>query len=288
MNFNIKSPIKWAGGKLKIIPYIQDIIKDIKYERYIDLFSGSLAIPLDLQIKTCIINDINFILINLYENIKDNLKDLLKLLKELNHDKYNCKDEFQKIKDEFNVLKFNDKCTNKEKVRLAGIFIYLNKRSFNGLYRENKSGIYNVPYRENKSNIYDKELLKNISKYFNDNNITFLNKSFEEYKISFFKKDDLVYLDPPYYPSNKSKFTNYSKDGFNVEHQKKLAVLCEKLNKKGVKFIMSNSPCDEIQELYKDFNMKKFYIGRQMRSAQGKSDVFNSKNEPNELLIWNF
>lgn len=288
MDLHLKSPIKWAGGKLKIVPYIQDIIKDIKYTRYIDLFSGSLAIPLDLQIKNCILNDINFILINLYQNIKSNLKDLLLLLKELNLDKYNCKEEFQKIKDEFNVLKFNDKFTDKEKIRLAGIFVYLNKRSFNGLYRENKSGIYNVPYRKNKSNIYDEELLKNISKYLNDNNITFLNKSFEEYKLSFFKKGDLVYLDPPYYPSNKSKFTSYSKDGFSIEQQTQLAILCYKLHKKGIKFIMSNSPCLEVQELYKDFNMKKFYIARQMRSAKGKSNVFESKNEPNEILIWNF
>ena len=284
----MKSPIKWAGGKLKIVPFIEDIVKNIKYKRYIDLFAGSLAIPLDLQIKNCVLNDINFILINLYEIIKDNLKDLLKLLKDFNNKKYNCKDEFQKIKDEFNILKFNETFTNKEKIRLAGIFIYLNKRSFNGLYRENKSGIYNVPYRENKSNIYDEELLNNISKYFNDNNITFSNKSFEEYKLSFFKKGDLVYLDPPYYPSNKSKFNSYSKDGFSIEQQNKLAVLCHKLNKKGIKFIMSNSPCEQVQELYKDFNMKKFYIGRQMRSAQGKSNVFESKNEPNEILIWNF
>jgi DNA adenine methylase len=285
----MKSPIKWAGGKSKIIPEIQEIIKSkkIKYERYIDLFSGSLAIPLDMQIKNGILNDINPYLINLYQIIKSNLEDLLKILNELNLDKYNNKTEFQKIKDEFNKLKFEKNLTTEKKVRLASIFIYLNKRSFNGLYRENKSGIYNVPYRNNKSNIFDEENLKEISNYFNKNNITFENKTFEKFDISFFKKGDLVYLDPPYYPSKKSKFSSYSKDGFSIEQQELLAKLCVELDKKGIIFIMSNSPCPEIKQLYQKFNTKEFYLGRQMRNAEGKSQVFDNTHETNEILIYN-
>lgn len=284
----MKSPIKWAGGKSKLIPHIKELIKDLKIKRYVDLFSGSLAIPLEINFKKYVLNDINFIVINLYKIIKSNINELIILLEDLNKKENNNKIKFQEIKDEFNILKFKKNLKIKDKIRLAGIFIYLNKRSFNGLYRENKKGIYNVPYRENKSNIFDKELFINLSKYFNNNNIIFTNYSFEDFDISCFKKNDLVYLDPPYYPSKKSKFTSYSKEGFTIKQQEKIAELCNELNNKNIKFILSNSPCSEIENLYKKYNQKKIYIGRQMRSSQGKSDVYQSKNEPNEILIWNF
>lgn len=225
--------------------------------------------------------------INLYEIIKNEKVKLLKALTILNQEEFNSKEKFQEIKDEFNILKFKKKLSKKEKLRLASIFVFLNKRSFNGLYRENKSGIYNVPYRKNKTSIFDEENIRELSLYFNKNNITFMNKSFEKFNIDFFEKGDLVYLDPPYYPSQKSQFSAYTKDGFSIEQQEKLAKLCDKLNKKGIKFIVSNSPCLEVENLYKEFNQIKFYIGRQMRSAEGKSDVFNKTHEPNEILIHN-
>ena len=113
-------------------------------------------------------------------------------------------------------------------------------------------------------------------------------KSYRKFKVKKFKEGDLVYIDPPYYPCNKSSFTAYWKTPFLIEEQIKLAKYCKKLDKNNIKFIVSNAPCQEIKELYKDFNMKTFYIGRQMRSAEGKSDVFEKKNEDNEILIWNF
>lgn len=283
----MKSPIKWPGGKSKLVPQINEIIKNYKFKRYIDLFAGSLAIPLNLKLNNAILNDFNKIVINLYEIIKNDKIKLLKALTILNQEDFNSKEKFQEIKDEFNILKFKEKLTKTDKVRLASIFIYLNKRSFNGLYRENKSGIYNVPYRKNKTVIFDEDNIREISLYFKKNNIVFMNKSFEDFNIDFFEKGDLVYLDPPYYPSKKSQFSAYTKDGFSIEQQEKLAELCYKLDKKGIKFIVSNSPCLEIEKLYKKFNQVKFYIGRQMRSAEGKSDVFNKTNEPNEILIHN-
>ena len=284
----LKPIVKWAGGKVKLYQHFKKLYYKSNCVRYIDLFSGSLSLPLLINPTTMIFNDINIWLINLYKVVKRDLSELKLELKKLNNNKFNNVVSYNKIRDKYNLRKNKENLTKKEKIEMAAIFLYLNKRSFNGLYRENKDGKYNVPYREYNTSIYNEEDLNNLSKYFNNNNIKFKSKSYQDYKIKKFKKGDLVYIDPPYYPCNKSSFTSYWKEPFLVEQQNNLAKFCKKLNKKGVKFIISNAPCNEIENLYKDFQMKKFYIGRQMRSAEGKSDVFDKKEESNEILIWNF
>lgn len=284
----LKPIIKWAGGKNKILEHFKILYDSAQHKRYFDLFSGSLSLPLILKPKKSTFNDINIWLINLYQIVKDQLPKLLKELKKLDDDKYNCQEEFNKIRYRYNLIKQKEELTEKEKIEMASIFIYLNKRSFNGLYRENQDGKYNVPYRKYNTSIYNTNELTELSQYFNNNKIKFKSKSYRKFKVKKFKEGDLVYIDPPYYPCNKSSFTSYWKTPFLIEEQIKLAKYCKKLDKNNIKFIVSNAPCQEIKELYKDFNMKTFYIGRQMRSAEGKSDVFEKKNEDNEILIWNF
>ena len=284
----VKPVIKWAGGKNKIIEDFRLLYNSANHKRYFDLFCGSLSLPLLLRAKKATFNDINTWLINTYQVIKDDITLLKKELKKLNQDKYNCQEEFYKIREKYNLLKIKENNTESEKIEMAAIFIYLNKRSFNGLYRENHDGKYNVPYREYKTTIYHENELDNLSKFFNKNKIKFKSKSYNKFKLNKFKEGDLVYIDPPYYPCKKSNFTAYWKTPFLVEEQKILAEYCKELDKKGIKFIVSNAPCQEVKDLYQDFNMKTFYIGRQMRSAEGKSDVFEKKNEDNEILIWNF
>ena len=285
---DLKPILKWAGGKNKIIVHFEKLYNSSGHKRYVDLFCGSLSLPLLLKPKNAIFNDINNCLINVYEIVRDNLDDLKKELSKLSIINFNNKEKFNTIRDEYNFLKFKKNKTNKEKIRLASIFIYLNKRSFNGLYRENQDGKYNVPYRQYKTEIYNSMELDNLSKYFQSNKIKFKSKSYNKFDINKFKKGDLVYIDPPYYPCDKSSFTSYWKKPFLVDEQIKLSKFCKELDNKKIKFIVSNSPCQEIKELYKDYNMKTFYIGRQMRSGEGKSDVFSKKNEDNEILIWNF
>lgn len=284
----LKPIVKWAGGKVKIYQHFVTLYNKSNCSRYIDLFCGSLSLPLLIEPNKTIFNDINIWLINFYKVIKNNLSSLKLELNKLNKDKFNNNIEYNKIRDKYNLMKNKVNLSKKEKIKMAAIFLYLNKRSFNGLYRENKDGKYNVPYREYNTSIYNEEDLNNLSKYFNDNKVKFKSKNYQDYKIKKFKKGDLVYIDPPYYPCNKSSFTSYWKEPFLVEQQNKLAKFCKKLDKKGIKFIISNAPCKEIENLYRDFQMKKFYIGRQMRSAEGKSNVFEKKEEANEILIWNF
>lgn len=287
-NSELKPVIKWAGGKSKIISQFSKLYSLVNCDRYFDLFCGSLSLPLELKPKKAVFNDINIWLINLYKNIKDNLPTLKKKLKKLNEKKYNCAEEFDIIRNKYNSQKEKEELSEDELTEMAAIFVYLNKRSFNGLYRENQSGKYNVPFRNYNSSIYNETELNSLSKYFNDNKIKFKSKPYQDYKIKKFRKGDLVYIDPPYYPCNKSSFTSYWKTPFLVEEQEKLAKFCKKLDKKGINFIVSNAPCKEIEKLYEGFNMEKFYIGRQMRSAEGKSDVYEKKDENNEILIWNF
>ena len=238
--------------------------------------------------KNAIFNDINIWLINLYKMIKNKLSQVKIELKKLNNNKYNCKEQFYLIREKYNMLKNKKNLSEQKKIEMAAIFIYLNKRSFNGLYRENKNVKYNVPFRKYNSSIYNETDIDNLSKYLNKNKIDFKSVSYNNFLPQKFKKDDLIYIDPPYYPCNKSSFTSYWKTPFLIEEQIKLSNYCKELDKRGCKFIVSNSPCQEIKNLYNKYNMKTFYIGRQMRNAQGKSDVFQKKNEDNEILIWNF
>lgn len=295
---SLKPIIKWAGGKTCIYKYFKNLLDfiDIDNIRYIDLFCGSLAIPCLLKPKRAIFNDINSSLINLYKIVKLYPTELLRELEILNDIKFNTKQKFLEMRTMFNVQKKTiDRLDKNKKVKHAALFIYLNKRCFNGLYRENSNGDFNVPYRESKTNIYEKDDIIRLSEYFNTNDILFYNESFESLcnKLHFnsLKTDvysDIIYIDPPYFPCEKSSFTSYSKEPFLIKEQIKLSKLCKQLDKNGIRFILSNTPCDEIKEMYSSFNQYCFWIGRQMRSGKGKSDVYKKNEEANEILIWNY
>ena len=281
---DLQSPIKWAGGKKFIIDKIKPmILKNNDKKCFIECFGGSLALTLYFQPKKVIINDLNFPLINMWKIIKDYPEELCEKLEIYSNNAiYNNKIKFNEIKKDFNEMKMKN-LTDEERILLAAYFIYLNKRSFNGLYRENKSGIYNVPFRLYKNcEMYNAMNIRNISKYFNENDVEIYNNKYCEIVIP---KDSFVYLDPPYYPSDTSDFTQYTKDSFNIENQKELYNFCKELDKKRIKFIQSNSPCSEIIEMYSKFKKDIFYIHRSMRSA--KEGTVEKDKEDNEILISN-
>src|SRR3989344_4346654 len=187
------SPIKWAGGKSKIYPLFKVLYDIAMPTRLIDLFCGSLSIPLNIESKTSVFNDINSALINMFVTIRDNLPELIDELQKLDAEESNSPEFFMKVREEYNKLKMELQLQSQ--VRYASIFIYLNKRSFNGLYRENKSGAYNVPYRKYDSSIFNEESLRKLSKYLSKNEITFYNKDYSEFLYSmedFFQPGDLV------------------------------------------------------------------------------------------------
>jgi DNA adenine methylase (dam) len=284
--------IKWLGGKSSLVDEISEALEGVPFKRYVELFCGSMAIPLlmgptDPRFGRMIINDINSVLIELYKEIQAGPSELVKHLTELNKDEFNSREEFEKLRSEFNILKFAPYTS-----RTGALFIYLNKRCFNGMYRENQSGEFNVPYRAYKSGIFDAVAIQKLHTFLRSKNIQFHHVDYKKL-LDLLDEDDLVYLDPPYYPCSTNCFTTYHASGFGVKEQRELSEFVNELNKRGIKFILSNAPCDAVRELYKHFPIKELTLKRKMRSAATSTSSQSIRKEDdgeeqtNECIISN-
>ena len=267
--------LKWAGGKRKLL---QDIIKHIpdKFSIYYEPFLGGGAVFFSLQPSNAVVNDINDELINVYTAIRDNVEELIVDLKRHKNEK----DYFYKIrakdrdKDEYNKL---------SSIKKASRIIYLNKTCYNGLFRVNQQGEFNAPFGRYKNpNIVNEKVLRKASDFFNKGNIIFKCGDFEE-AVKGIKMDDFVYFDPPYNPvSDSANFTGYDRGGFGKAEQERLKNLCDKLNKKGAKFLLSNSATEFIIDLYRDYNIT---IVQASRAINSKGD---KRGKVDEVLVKNY
>ena len=263
--------LKWVGGKRQLISDIANVLPK-SYTNYYEPFVGGGAVLFHLQPKKAVINDHNEELINVYKVIKDNLEELIIDLKShKNETEY-----FYGIR----ALDRNINYKNLSNVKKASRIIYLNKTCYNGLYRVNNSGEFNSPFGRYKTpNIVNEVTLKAVNKYLNNNNIKILNEDFEKV-LNNVEKGAFVYFDPPYHPVSKSSnFTGYVQGGFNSEDQIRLKELCDKLNKKGIKFLLSNSATSFIEELYKDYEINYVKASRYINSNAKK------RGEIDEVLI---
>lgn len=270
------SPIlKWVGGKRQLLSEIIPLI-DESCDNYVEPFIGGGAVLFRLQPKKAIINDYNTELINVYRTVRDDLDGLVALLKE--HEKYNSSDYYYEVRALDRTPDF-DKMSNLEK---AARIIYLNKTCYNGLYRVNSLGQFNSPYGRYKNpNIVNEVVLRAISKYLNRNEISIRSGDYKDV-LNDIEKNSFVYLDPPYMPiSSSSSFTGYTEGGFGYDKQVELKEECDKLNSKGVHFLQSNSDCEEIRELYKDYRIKVVKANRAINSDAKK------RGQINEVLIYN-
>jgi DNA adenine methylase len=270
------SPIlKWVGGKRQLLSEIIPLI-DESCDNYVEPFIGGGAVLFRLQPKKAIINDYNTELINVYRTVRDDLNGLLALLKE--HEKYNSSDYYYEVRALDRTPDF-DKMSNLER---AARIIYLNKTCYNGLYRVNSLGQFNSPYGKYKNpNIVNEVVLRAISKYLNRNEISIRSGDYKDV-LNDIEKNSFVYLDPPYMPiSSSSSFTGYTEGGFGYDKQVELKEECDKLNSKGVHFLQSNSDCEEIRELYKDYRIKVVKAKRAINSDAKK------RGQINEVLIYN-
>ena len=270
------SPIlKWVGGKRQLLSEIIPLI-DESCDNYVEPFIGGGAVLFRLQPKKAIINDYNTELINVYRTVRDDLDGLVALLKE--HEKYNSSDYYYEVRALDRTPDF-DKMSHLEK---AARIIYLNKTCYNGLYRVNSLGQFNSPYGRYKNpNIVNEVVLRAISKYLNRNEISIRSGDYKDV-LNDIEKNSFVYLDPPYMPiSSSSSFTGYTEGGFGYDKQVELKEECDKLNSKGVHFLQSNSDCEEIRELYKDYRIKVVKAKRAINSDAKK------RGQINEVLIYN-
>ena len=231
---NSKPFLRWAGGKRWLLKNINNYLPENSFEQYHEPFIGGGSMLFHLHPKKAFISDLNHELIETYMSIKEEVTEVIKYLKQFK----NTKEEYYKIRDQ------NFRSSSKRAAR----FIYLNQTSFNGIYRVNKSGKYNVPYgyRENIKLNYENiinvhESLKNVQISTND----FYNV------VKNVKKNDLVFLDPPYTVThNNNGFVQYNKNIFCIEQQYRLAKLINELKEIGAYYILTNAAHPTIREIF--------------------------------------
>lgn len=267
--------LKWAGGKRQLLPEIRKYVPK-RMGTYYEPFLGGAAVLFDLQPKKAVINDINSELINTYLVIKNNVEDLIEDLKK--HE--NTSDYYYKIRD---LDRDKNQFSKLSDVEKASRLIYLNKTCFNGLFRVNSQGQFNVPFGRYKNpNIVNEFVLRAVSHYLNNNEVEILNVDFAD-AVSNAKKGDFVYLDSPYDPvSDTASFTGYTLGGFNKDEQIRLRDLFVDLDKRGCKVLLSNSATDFIKDLYKDYRIEIVSATRNINSIASK------RGKIDEVLVMNY
>jgi DNA adenine methylase len=252
--------LKWAGGKKQLLSQFDKLFPSPEeYTRYIEPFIGGGAVFFHLQPKKAIIADLNKDLINTYKVIKKETGLLIKILE--SHEKKHSKEFYLEVREKFNKAELGD-------TYRAAALIYLNKAGFNGLYRVNKSGGFNVPFGDNKKLGINPDNIRLVNKALKATTIK--NAPFSKV-INYAKKDDFIYFDPPYYPLNKtSSFTTYTNETFLEKEQEELAALFKKLDKMGCKVMLSNSDTKFIRDLYRGYDIQKVYARRYINSAADK------------------
>ena len=270
--------IKWAGGKSRLIPeLVKALPKSFDQCRYFEPFLGGGAFFFHLQPPQTTLMDINEELINVYKTIQNNVDELISDLEKHQH----SKEYFYEIRSKDRSKSFL-KLTDIER---ASRFIYLNKTCYNGLYRVNSKGQFNVPFGSYKNpKIVDESNLLACSQALQ--NTTLLTGSFLSVE-ELAQKGDFIYFDPPYAPlSPTAYFTSYSKAGFDEQMQIALRDLCHRLTQNDIKWMQSNSSAESIIELYQGYNIK-FNIKRvdAPRFINSKAD---KRGKIKELIITNY
>ena len=268
--------LKWVGGKRQILGELISLMPST-YNTYCEPFLGGGALFFALHPSKAIVNDINEELINFYEVVRDDHQALLDIISE--YQAKDCEEFFYEIRALDRDVE-NFKKTSKV-VKAARTF-YLNRTCFNGLYRVNSKGFFNSPYgKPIYKFIIDTDRFVAMSTYLKEQDITLCSNTYE-YVLDKLKKGDFVYLDPPYDRVSTTSFTSYSKYDFTQADQHRLRLACDKLNERGVKFMLSNAPTDFIVEEFKDYH----------KSFVSASRIVNSKVEGRgkgkEIIVRNY
>lgn len=269
--------VKWAGGKRQILDKLIKYVPE-DFNTYYEPFVGGGALFFELSPKNAVINDSNEELINVFRCIKEEEK-LTKMCNELNHHEANHSEEYYyKIR---NIDRDKNKFNRLSDYKRAARTIYLNKACFNGLYRVNSKGEFNVPFgKKLKVNTYEGQNIGIIHAYLNFNNIKILSIDFEE-AVKDAKEGDFIYFDPPY-DSDTSTFNSYTEDGFSKDEQIRLSNVFKNLSDRGCYVMLSNHNTVLINELYKDFYIHKITAKRNINS-NGKK-----RGKVEEVIITNY
>ena len=268
--------VKWAGGKRQLLPQIRERMPQ-HYNRYFQPFVGGGAVLFDLQPEHALINDINKALINAYKIICEKPEEFLRAVKQLDNEMQQNGKEYYYAKRE----DYNDKLMRAEyDVELAALFVFINKHCFNGLYRVNGKGLFNVPYNQSKCASVDEKLIMDISQVLQG--VTILDGDFED-ACADAQQGDFIFLDSPYAPLNPASFESYTKEGFDMESHRRLARLYDDLTAKGCFCMLTNHNTEFINTLYgnKGYKIDVVSVKRLINS-----DASNRVGE--EVIIYNY
>lgn len=273
---DLASPVvKWVGGKRQLLERLMPLFPET-YTSYCEPFIGGGAVLFALQPQKAVINDINSELIGVYKAIKHDVNALIKRLAQFENTKecfYDVR-SWDRNEDIYSHLSDIDK---------AARVIYLNKTCYNGLYRVNSAGQFNTPFGRYKNpNIVNEDTLRAVHEYFNSSDVTILNTTYSE-AVKELPENSFVYLDPPYDPiSETANFTSYSASGFSREDQILLRDCCRQLDMAGIKFMLSNSATEFIQDIYSEFNISIVPAKRTINSIASK------RGSVDEVVVRNY
>lgn len=268
--------VKWAGGKRQLLPQIRERMPK-KYNRYYEPFVGGGAVTFELLPTNAVINDINRPLVNTYKQIRETPQDFLGEVNKIDEAMWEDGKEYYYAMRQ----NYNDKLMKEEfDPELAALFVFLNKHCFNGLYRVNGKGLFNVPYNNSRRKSCDKDSILAIAEYLKQ--IDILEGDFEV-ACEQAREGDFVFIDSPYAPLNPTSFEAYTKEGFDVESHKRLAKLYDNLTERGCRCMLTNHNTEMINELYGD---KGYKIDVVSVKRMINSDASNRKGE--EVIIYNY
>lgn len=238
--------LRWAGGKRWLIKHLGELLPKHGFNGYHEPFLGGGSVFFHLRPASAHLSDLNKDLINTYIEVKENVKQVvLELSKFENTEK--C---YYRVRQEI----YDDRAKS------AAQFIYLNQTSFNGIYRVNQNGVYNVPFGYRKKNFYEPELLRVISKTLST--VTLRHADFTE-SIQNIKENDLVFLDPPYTVThNNNGFIKYNKKLFDLDSQYLLSNYIDQIKEKGAYYILTNAAHHQIEEIFTKGNDKILQLDR--------------------------
>lgn len=264
--------VKWAGGKRQLLSEISENLPR-RYNRYFEPFIGGGALFFSLHPDDAYISDINEELVNLYKVIQSNVDELMLDLS-----------AHQNTEEYFFCIRNIDRSAEYAlwtPVQKASRFIFLNRTCFNGLYRVNSRGEFNVPYGRYKNpQLINESNLFRCSKLLQN---TVIQHADFRAIIDHVQEGDFVYFDPPYMPlSGTSSFTAYTKEGFGQDMQQELKKLCDSLTDRGVRFLLSNSDVPFIRDLYQEYTVCTVFASRAISASTiGRSKV-------TEVLVRNY
>lgn len=252
--------LKWAGGKSKLAPFIQENLPKQPRKRLIEPFAGSAALSLSLDFDAYLLNDTNADLIGLFQSLKQEKQAFIDYAKSFFISENNQENRFYELREQFNH--------SKEAAERSALFIYLNRHAFNGLCRYNSKGAFNVPFGRYVAPYFpETEMLGFIEK---SHRIELMCGDFQT-ALNQAGSDDVVYCDPPYVPlSETASFTAYAKGGFNLDDQQRLAETAKHVSEHAQGVLISNHDTAFTRALYRDARLETIEVQRNI-AAKGSS-----------------